>query len=138
MAWTYNPENLETSSKDEIRFIVGDTDPDYAYLQDEEIQFLLKDASSVKSAAVKALHRIIAKVAKEVDYRIGPESVSASDRLKNFKMTLEQLESELKDVSSMHFPEIHPHRPTFDIGMDDNGPDRVLDTCWNPYGPVNF
>ena len=122
MSWSYSG-NPTGSDKDQVRFLIGDTDETDQLLQDEEINFLLQAKGSAQSAAIHACSVIMATLAREVDYTIGPESVKASQRLENYKTIMQNLKSlniganaapsfkdPLADISD---------EPLFDIGMHD-------------------
>lgn len=126
MTWTYSGDP-ETSLKDYVRFLVGDTDEMYSYLTDEEIAFLLKKSlDNPKKAALAAVDGIIARLSKEVDYTIGPESVKANQRLTAYRRLRGTL---FKDgltsaAPTWADPLMHSAHPVvFDIGMHDNGGD---------------
>lgn len=112
------------SLKDEVRFRVGDTDPLFAMLEDEEIEFLLSSNNNhVLNTCINACNAILAKLAKEVDYKIGPESVSASDRYKQYSNTLKMLKDEklTKNAYVINCDQCD-HNPNFSIGFQDNTP----------------
>jgi hypothetical protein len=117
--WSYSGDP-KTSLKDEVRFTIGDTNQSMSQLTDEEIDFALQMSnSSVINASIKCLEAICARLAAQVDYKIGPESVNASDRYEHFKKQLDYL---LKYKSQVGAPSAYiPDTPTaFDIGMHDN------------------
>lgn len=119
MTWSYSGDPT-SCPKDEVRFVIGDTDPDFAFIQDEEILFLLtKSKDSVSSASIAAVKRVIAQVARQVDYKIGPEQVYASQRLANFRTLLKQLQEELSGVDHIQLSQPATGTPIFDIGMND-------------------
>lgn len=124
MSWTYDPALLSDKNLGvmmQVRLMIGDTDPDYAYMQDEEILFYINQhPSSVYHVAITCLRRIIAKVAKEVNYKIGPEKVDASDRMKHMEDLLGALihESNLENISFAGA--VVSRDPVFDLGMNDN------------------
>ena len=116
--------NPMDSLKDEVRFRVGDTDPLFAMLEDEEIEFLLSSNNNhVLNTCINACNAILAKLAKEVDYKIGPESVSASDRYKQYSNTLKMLKDEklTKNAYVINCDQCD-HNPNFSIGFQDNTP----------------
>lgn len=103
----------------QVRLLIGDTDEDYAYLQDEELQFYLDKGHSLEKTAVWGVKRIITRLAKEVSYKIGPEQVEASDRLQHFKDILEMLQDDRADhIITAPTAVIRP--ACFTIGMTDN------------------
>lgn len=121
MSWTYSPEKLAESKKDQVRLTIGDTDPDMPLMHDEEIDFMLsKPGSSVINVSILCVRRIIAKLSQVVDHKIGPESVSASDKVKHYRALLTQLLKEAASASTMSLSVPVSHEPLFDIGMNDN------------------
>lgn len=85
MAWTYSG-NPASSARDEIRFLVGDTDSDSPQLSDEEIDYIattLPDKGVLypnMAAAASAAAAIAAKYAKLIDKSVGSLSISYSQK----------------------------------------------------------
>lgn len=72
MTWTYT--GPASGTKDQVRFVIGDTDSARPLLTDEEIAFCLTQASdSVNAAAVSCAKAILAK------YAARPSSESVGD-----------------------------------------------------------
>jgi len=69
MGWSYDP-NL-SDPKNEVRFLIGDTDFTKPQLQDEEIQFLIDSSGSAVSAASAACRALAAKYARRVHEEVG-------------------------------------------------------------------
>ena len=116
--------NPKDSFKDEVRFRIGDTDEDYYFLEDEEIEFLLNaNEEHVLNTCIASCEIILAKLAKEVDYTIGPESVKASNRHSQYKVTLKSLlhEKLTKNAYIINCDQCD-HTPNFAIGFQDNEP----------------
>jgi hypothetical protein len=84
MAWTYIPAQLATSSLFQVRFLIGDTDESDPLLTDEEINFLLAELGSASSTAIASCENLSAKYARQVDTHLGPSTVKASQRTKQF------------------------------------------------------
>jgi pyruvate formate-lyase activating enzyme-like uncharacterized protein len=88
MSWTYSgdPSN---SDLDEVRFLIGDTNPDEAQLQDEEIQYLVNLYGSGPAGnlvpAIYAIESLIARYARSVDKSVGDLRISHSNRVKQFQ-----------------------------------------------------
>lgn len=121
MAWSYSGDP-KTSPKDEVRFILGDTDAIDPILSDEEIEYTLElSDNNVQRAAAEACSKIIAKYVREVDYTIGPESVKAGQRLDNWRRLLADIESKLvSNAAPIWTGSDGPLRPIFDVGLHDN------------------
>ena len=116
--------NPSDSLKDEVRFRIGDTEDDFPMLLDNEIEFLLSSNNdNVLNTCIAACNVILAKLAKEVTYKIGPESVNASDRHTQYKSTLKTLMEEklIKNSYVINCDQCDPH-PNFAIGFQDNEP----------------
>lgn len=126
MTWTYNPANLESEGNDgilaRVRFKCGDTEPEFRYLEDEELLYLHNHESDGNDlqTAILAVKRIISKVAKQINYTIGPERVNAQYRMANFEKLLIMLEAEARGVGHMNMPKVKTHEPVFNLGMMDN------------------
>lgn len=121
MAWTYtdDPKNVPV---DKVRFLCGDTDSEDPLLSDGEIEYLLESAGNAESAARKACMTIIAKLAREVDYVIGPEQVRASQRLENYRKLLALLPIPITTSTGTPIwgtPGSEFRDPIFDIGLHD-------------------
>ena len=116
--------NPKDSLKDEVRFKIGDTDKDFYMLADAEIEFLLEsNTNNVLNTCIAACNVILAKLAKEVTYKIGPESVNASDRHTQYKSTLKTLMDEKLTKNSFVINcDQCDHDPNFAIGFQDNEP----------------
>lgn len=116
--------NPGDSKLDEVRFKIGDTAVDFALLQDEEIEFLLaSNDDNVINTCIGACRAIIAKLSKEVDYKLGPESVNASDRCKQYQSLLSTLKGEkITSTAYIITGDLCNHYPNFSIGMNDNTP----------------
>lgn len=83
MTFTFN-EDLSTD-KDLVRFQLGDTDSEDQLISDEMIAALLTKEGSVNGAAISACRYLIAKFSREVDSSIESISVSASQKVAQFK-----------------------------------------------------
>lgn len=125
MAWTYSGDP-STSPKDLARFYCGDTDSNAPLLSDEEINYQVTTRGSAQAAAPIICVSIMAKLARQVDYTIGPERVQASQRFKAYKELVAQLRAlwiSSNAAPSWQEPISGTPTPIFDIGMMDNGND---------------
>jgi len=83
--WTYSG-NPKSSPKDEVRFLIGDTDDSEPLLQDEEIKYILTVTPSAGTssynygAAAVAAKSIAAKFARERDKTVGSLSLRKAQR----------------------------------------------------------
>jgi hypothetical protein len=81
MAFTYEA-SLASSKKDQVRFLVGDTDPDEFFLHDDEITWLLtiwEGKGTVFYVASMAAESIAARFAREVTTSSDSQTVSTSE-----------------------------------------------------------
>lgn len=79
MAWTYSG-NPGSSSRDAVRFLVGDTNSRAQKLQDGEIDWLVSQYTNVYKAAGYAARAIAAKFADLVDKSLGDFRLAYSQR----------------------------------------------------------
>lgn len=93
MTWTYTGDPA-SSSKDEVRFLVGDTDKDDQHVQDEEINYALGVEASTMKAAVRVARAIAAHFARDVEKAVGDLKIKASERYKNYLEIMKALEEE--------------------------------------------
>ena len=101
MAWTYNPNCLSISKKDQVRFKLGDTVEADGLLQDEEIEFLLTQAGGdVLQASVQGCASIISLLSGIVDFKIGPYSESQSNRLNAYQNMYTRLQAQAARINS--------------------------------------
>ena len=81
MSFSYTA-NLAVSPCDQVRFLVGDTDPTEFFLHDEEIQWIVsqwEQKGSIYYAASMAAEAIAAKFAREVTTNSDSQTVSTSE-----------------------------------------------------------
>lgn len=100
MGWEYSGPS--TSSKDAVRFLIGDTDVDDQLLSDEEITYLVNTwlpiHGTIFYVASMACETIAAKMAREITYSADGVSVSLSELQAKFEassVTLRQQHREL-------------------------------------------
>lgn len=81
MAFTYEG-NLATSEKDQVRFLVGDTDSEEFFLHDDEILWLITQwdqKGSIYFTSSMAAEAIAAKFAREVSLTSDSQTVGTSE-----------------------------------------------------------
>lgn len=115
MNFTYT--NPSESVKDYIRLKLGDTVKTKYSLFDEEIQSIVDMNPSKNKALIECCEAILAKLAKQVDYTIGPEKVAMSDAYTNYANLLDRLKNS-NTILSMPIAKVG--KPCFTIGMHDN------------------
>ncbi len=103
MSWTYDATDLNeddtTGQKNVIRLVVGDTYTGEQLLQDEEIYyFLTKNGNSTQLASQDSVRAIIAKYARDADTWMGHTRVEKSQRVRQYRQLLEELQSNWSSI----------------------------------------
>jgi hypothetical protein len=89
--WTYSG-NPGSSPKDQVRFLIGDTDSKDQLLLDGEITWLLSQANnSPYGAAIRGCEQIMAKFSRMADETVGRVSISFSQKAKGYATLIGQL-----------------------------------------------
>lgn len=83
MAWSYSGDPA-SSSKDKVRFLIGDTISADELLQDEEINAVIADQPNTTLAAAISAEAIAAKFSREATRTVGKTSISASEKAKAY------------------------------------------------------
>ena len=78
MTWTYSGDPA-TSDRDEVRFLVGDTDPEDKMVEDAEINWAIANQSTTKLAAAVVLRALASKFSRMVTNKVGDLSTNCSD-----------------------------------------------------------
>ena len=93
MAWTYSGDP-NTSTKDAIRFLTGDTDPDDELISDEEIRWTEGEAGvgEVYTAAWRVMLSIAAKFSRLADQTVGDLRVTLSQKAKGAMAMAESMQ----------------------------------------------
>jgi hypothetical protein len=84
MSFDYSGDPAD-SAKDQVRFLVQDTDSDRELLQDEEIEWLLEVTPNVHAAAAEAALAIALRFAALPDRRVGGMSISYAQNTQHFQ-----------------------------------------------------
>lgn len=71
MTWSYSTADLATSTKDQVRMTIGDTDTTAQLLQDEEITWAISVESSMWGAAARCCEAISRNFYRKADVRVG-------------------------------------------------------------------
>lgn len=91
--WTYSGDPSSTS-RDAVRFLIGDTDNTSQLVTDEEIAYMLTQEGSTSSAAARVCRSLAAKYARFMDQSVGDLNISYSQRFKQFSEMAAKLESD--------------------------------------------
>ena len=102
MSWSYSGNPL-SSPKDEVRFLIGDTNSAAPEIQDEEINYVLTLTYGTVTAqwpatgnylpAARCVDSILGKYATLTDKAVGDLHISYGQRLKNFQALSTKLRS---------------------------------------------
>ncbi len=91
MTFTYSGDP-SASNKDQVRFLVADTDATSPVLSDEEINWIISEcSSSIPRAALAAAEEVLSRLARQVDKSVGDLRISASQRHAQYKETVARL-----------------------------------------------
>lgn len=93
MTWTYSGDPSSTS-RDAVRFLIGDTDNTSQLVTDEEIAYMLTQEGSTSSAAARVCRSLAAKYARFMDQSVGDLNISYSQRFSQFSEMAAKLESD--------------------------------------------
>lgn len=93
--WTYSG-NPGYSAKDQVRFLIGDTDKKNPLLEDGEIEWVLSQYQNTPiNAAIRCCETVISKFSRLADETVGRVSISYSQKAKGYFATLNMLRSRL-------------------------------------------
>ena len=95
MSWSYSGDP-EKSLLDQVRFTIGDTDPNDNLLSDEELGFLIKTEDSPLEASISAAETIAAKYSRLADERVGDVSISFKQKAENYLTLASKLKERRK------------------------------------------
>lgn len=82
--WTYSGDPA-SSDLDAVRFEIGDTDAEDPLLKDKELLYTLNEEGNILNAAARSCEALAKKFAREADKRLGPLSISLSQRSKAYR-----------------------------------------------------
>jgi hypothetical protein len=91
VTWNYSGDPTN-STRDEVRFLVGDTCADEPLVQDEEIAYALGKYSKPNLAAALVLRTLAAKMSRLVTSRVGEVSSNCSDLAKAYSDRAKELD----------------------------------------------
>lgn len=143
MTWTYSGDPSSTD-RDEVRFLIQDTDTTDQQVSDEEIAYAVSNEPSNISAAIRICRVLSAKYARKPDKKVGDLSISWSQLSKRYSELAQELED--SDMVSMvpvpyaggisksdkNSVELDTDRvdPSFTRGMHDNPSNIDESTDW--------
>jgi len=124
MAWTYSG-NPSASSKDAVRFLVGDTQAEAPLAQDEEITWALTENPNIYAAAAQIASSIAIYFATQAQsIKIGPLTEQYTSRAKDYRdltLTLKTKATERQGLN-IYAGGIEDRSPieNLSVGMHDN------------------
>ncbi len=130
MTWTYSRDPAH-SSRDAVRFLVGDTDADWPLVQDEEIDYILATYPNTTLAAAEVCDAIAARLSREADTGNMDMRVSASQRAQAYAQRAKELRAKVARTATIFVGGRSPAdkdaaaqdtsrtQPAFKIGMHD-------------------
>jgi len=83
MAWTYSGDPAG-STRDAVRFLIGDTDTDDQLLNDAEVAYFITQHGTVNRAASEAARAVAAKFARLMNRSIGALSADFSSKYRQY------------------------------------------------------
>jgi hypothetical protein len=138
VSWSYSgdPSN---SPLDELRFLLGDTDPDCPILSDEELNYILGKANNDMQAAVLAsLQIIVIKYARLKDETVGDVQVKYSQIYDHYFDLLKK-EQEAGSITSLSSGGIYAGGISVtDKKTRQSDPDRVQPKFFKDLGDSQF
>ena len=135
MGWTYSGDP-SASGRDEVRFLIGDTDQDDQLLTDEEIDYTITvypdDGTSYSNyrAAAECARSLAAKYARLVNKTVGSLSLQYGTRAEQFRELASMLDDQgLKGTSQrrMGAPILGGGGQTYLMGNWNNSDDTIDD-----------
>lgn len=121
----YDPELINGTDRDRVRFLIGDTDNDNIMLQNSEIDYLLAlEGNDIFGAAARCCDSIAAMFSREVDTRFSTLWQSGSQAHDHYVDLSRRLQAQAGVKSSSPefvYANIDPDSPAvFWVGMNDN------------------
>ena len=133
MGWTYSG-NPSASSRDQVRFEIGDTDQGDQQLQDAEVDYLLAQTPDPYYAAACGCDAIAAKMSRQAQKSVGAISIAANQRADAYRKRAVELREKAVRINGLpgigvggqsldekkHSADnLDQIQPQFQVGMDD-------------------
>jgi len=90
MTWTYSGDPSD-STRDAVRFLIGDTDTTDQLITDEEVDYLVELHGTLSRASSEAARSIAAKFARLMNRSIGGLSADFSQKYRHYMELAESL-----------------------------------------------
>lgn len=124
MSWSYSG-NPATTSKDKVRFLVGDTITADQLVQDEEITAMLVDQPNTKLCGAIIAEAIAARFSRLADTSVGKTSVSYSQRAEAYLALAAKLRKQSKSEALYRAMPYAGGISVADKEIDEENEDRV-------------
>lgn len=122
MSWTYSG-NPTSSTLDESRFLIGDTNESSPIMQDEEIQYIIDEANGNVNLLRYLLFTQAATIfARDIKRSLGPQTEDPTTRLDFFNSQAAEYKKKLS-ATGLSIPK-YAYPKTFKRGMHSNPPWR--------------
>lgn len=103
MAWSYS-NNPGYSAKDQVRYLIGDTNIKDPLLADEEISWTLSQYNNVPlNAAIRCCEAVISKFSRLADETVGAVSIMFSQKCKAYSAMQNMLRARLATEAAIPF-----------------------------------
>jgi hypothetical protein len=120
MSWNYSG-NPASSPKDELRFIIGDTNQAEPIMQDEELDYLIAEYGANRNLLLyNTFVRTATLFARDIKRSLGPQSEDPTERLKFFKEQANAYKSKLA-IAGISVP-TYQYPKAFRKGLHSNPP----------------
>ncbi len=100
MTWSYDIALVAT--KDQVRFLVGDTDTADQLTQDEEIVWALTEQGNVYGAASLVASTLATRFGRQVDKSVGDLKLKFGERAERYTKLSEELKKRVLGRSRLH------------------------------------
>ena len=130
MTFSYDPD--QTTTRDIVRFRIGDTDSNRELLSNEELNAIIARKAAVLPASVEAVEAILALIARDIDRNAAGVSSSRSQMTTHYEALRGKLVREMMTESEMFVGGLSKSakagfeddsnfvKPSFQIGQFDN------------------
>lgn len=123
MSFNYSGDPT-TSPLDECRFLIGDTNEASPIMQDEEINYIIKQSNDNEALLRYNLFKQAATIfARDIKRTLGPQSEDPTGRLAFFNAQAAEYKNKLA-TSGLSIPH-YSYRKVFSKGMHNNPPNKI-------------
>lgn len=128
MTWTYAGDP-SANTRDEVRYLIGDTDSTDEQISDEEIAYhLTQNNDNSLAAAVDAAEAIAAKYARRVNREVGDMRIESEKLMSHYADLARRLQKKKSSRTAGIFIGNDSQQRLFSLGMMDDTP---VDTSYD-------